>query len=40
MRVWLLEAGLQEQASNRLKLLSLNAMVVTVEEKVGLDPVR
>ena len=36
MRVWPLEAGLQEQASNRLKLLSLKAMVVSAEEKVGL----
>ncbi len=40
MRVWPLEAGLQEQASNRLKLLSLRAMVVSVEEKAGPDPVR
>ena len=28
-----LEAGLQEQASNHLKLLWLRAMVVSVEEK-------
>jgi hypothetical protein len=41
MRVLPLEAGLQEQASNRLnKLLSSRAMVVSVEEKVGQDPVR
>jgi hypothetical protein len=30
---WPLEAGLQEQASNRLKLLWSKAMVVSVEEK-------
>ncbi len=35
-----LGAGLQEQAPNRLKLLSFRAMVVSVEEKAGLDPVR
>ena len=30
---WPLEAGLQEQASNHLKLLWAKAMVVSVEEK-------
>ena len=35
-----LEAGLQEQASNHLKLLWSKAMVVSVKEKAGLDPVR
>jgi hypothetical protein len=41
MRVLPLEVGLQEQASNRLnKLLPSGAMVVSVEEKVGQDPVR
>jgi hypothetical protein len=33
MRVWPLEAGLQEQASNHLKLLWLRATVVSVKEK-------
>jgi hypothetical protein len=33
MRVWPLGAGLQEQASNHLKLLWPKAMVVSVEEK-------
>ena len=33
MRVWPLEAGLQEQASNHLKLLWSKAMVVSVKEK-------
>ena len=33
MRVWPLEAGLQEQASNHLKLLWPKAMVVSVKEK-------
>jgi hypothetical protein len=33
MRVWSLGAGLQEQASNHLKLLWSKAMVVSVEEK-------
>ena len=33
MRVWPLGAGLQEQASNHLKLLWSKAMVVSVEEK-------
>jgi hypothetical protein len=33
MRVWPLEAGLQEQASNLLKLLWSKAMVVSVKEK-------
>jgi len=33
MRVWPLEAGLQEQVSNHLKLLWSNAMVVSVKEK-------
>jgi hypothetical protein len=33
MRVWPLEAGLQEQASNHLKLRWLKARVVSVEEK-------
>ncbi len=40
MRVWPLEAGLQEQASNRLKLLWLKAMVVSVKEKVPQDGIR
>jgi hypothetical protein len=31
--IWSLEAGLQEQASNRLKLLWTKAMVVSVEQK-------
>jgi hypothetical protein len=34
MRVWSLGAGLQEQASNHLKLLWSKAMVVSVEAKV------
>ena len=29
--------GLQEQASNRLKLLGLRALVVSVKEKAGLN---
>jgi len=33
MRVWPLEAGLQEQASNHLKLLWSKATVVSVKEK-------
>jgi hypothetical protein len=33
MRVWPLEAGLQEQASNHLKLLWSKVTVVSVEEK-------
>jgi len=33
MRVWPLGAGMQEQASNHLKLLWAKAMVVSVEEK-------
>jgi hypothetical protein len=33
MRVWPLEAGLQEQASNHLKLLWSKAMVASVKEK-------
>jgi len=33
MRVWPLGAGLQEQASNHLKLLWSKAMVVSVKEK-------
>jgi hypothetical protein len=33
MGVWPLEAGLQEQASNHLKLLWSKATVVSVEEK-------
>ena len=33
MRVWPLEVGLQEQASNHLKLLWSKAMVVSVKEK-------
>jgi hypothetical protein len=33
MRVWPLEAGLQEQASNHLKLRWSKARVVSVEEK-------
>jgi len=33
MRVWSLEVGLQEQASNHLKLLWSKAMVVSVKEK-------
>ncbi len=33
MRVWPLRAGLQEQASNHLKLLWSKAMVVSVKEK-------
>jgi len=37
---WLLEADLQEQASNRLKLLWLKAMVVSVKEKVPPDGIR
>ena len=35
-----LGAGLQEQASNRLKLHWLRAIVVSVKEKAGHDPVR
>jgi len=35
-----LEAGLQEQASNRLKLHWLRAIVVSVEEKVPHDGIR
>jgi len=34
MRVWPLEAGFQEQAANRLKLLWSKAMVVSVKEKL------
>ena len=33
MRVWPLGAGLQEQASNHLKLMWSKAMVVSVKEK-------
>jgi len=33
MRVWLLEAGLQEQASNQLKLLWSKATVLSGKEK-------
>ena len=33
MRVWPLEVGLQEQASNHLKLLWSKAKVVSVKEK-------
>ncbi len=33
MMVWPLEVGFQEQASNHLKLLWSNAMVVSVKEK-------
>ena len=33
MRVWPLGVGLQEQASNHLKLLWSKAMVVSVKEK-------
>ena len=40
MRVWPLEAGLQEQASNHLKLLWSKAMVVSVKEKVPHDGIR
>ncbi len=40
MRVGPLEAGLQEQASNRLKLLWSKAMVVSVKEKAKQDFVR
>ena len=35
-----LEAALQEEASNRLKLRWLRAMVVSVKEKAELDSVR
>jgi len=35
-----LGAGLQELASNRLKLLWLRARVVSVKEKAGRDSVR
>jgi hypothetical protein len=35
-----LEVGLQEQASNRLKLLWSKAMVVSVKEKAKQDFVR
>ena len=35
-----LGAGLQEQASNHLKLLWAKAMVVSVEEKVPQDGIR
>jgi hypothetical protein len=37
MEVWPSEADLQGEASNRLKLLWLRAMVASVEEKVSLD---
>ncbi len=40
MRVWPLEACLQEQASNHLKLLWSKAMVVGVKEKVSQDGIR
>ena len=40
MRVWPLEAGWQELASNHLKLLWSRAMVVSVEEKAERDFVR
>jgi hypothetical protein len=35
-----LEAGDQDLASNHRELLSLRAMVVSVAEKMGHDPVR
>jgi hypothetical protein len=35
-----LDASLRERASNHLKPLSERAMVVSVEEKVGPEPVR
>ena len=35
-----LEAGRQGQASNHRKLLRSKAVVVSVAEKAGLDPVR
>ncbi len=35
-----LDAGDQEPAPNHCELLSLRAMVVSVAEKAGLDPVR
>ena len=38
--IWFLEAGLQEQASNHLKLLWSKAMVVSVKEKVPHDGIR
>jgi len=40
MTVWPLEAYLQEQASNRLKLLWLKAMVVSVKEKAPQDGIK
>jgi len=40
MRARPLGAGLQEQASNHLKLLWSRAMVVSVEEKVPQDGIR
>jgi len=41
MRVcWSLEAALQEEASNHHKLRWSRAMVVSIVEKAGLDPVR
>ncbi|MGH7383480.1 MAG: hypothetical protein ACREKR_14870, partial [Candidatus Methylomirabilales bacterium] len=40
MRAGPLEAGVQAQVSNHLKLRGSRARVVSVEEKAGHDPVR